>query len=318
MDRLPIRDDNSRVPVPDVYAKGAQMKIVAIMPVRNEAWILGLSARALLRWVDELVILDHCSTDDSRQIEWSLQLDNYGQVSYLLDEDPTWHEMAHRQRLLELARHRGATHIVTIDADEVLSANLLPHARAIVADTPPGTVLQLPWITCRDSIHQQHRTGLWAEQHASAGFADHPLWHWQQRGGYDFHHRHPMGRPLVPWQPVRHSAGGVLHLQYSNRRRLLAKQALYKMTEVIRWPGRDSIAEINKRYDYSVYGAPFKPAGDPVFDLAPVPAEWWEGYADLMQYLHLDAVPWQESECQKLAEQYGRIRFEGLDLFGVV
>src|SRR6185436_15991943 len=126
----------------------AKMKIVAIMPARNEDWVLGLSARALLRWVDKLVILDHCSTDESRQLEWGLAIDyDPEQVSVMFENDPTWEEMRHRQRLLEYARHSEATHIVTIDADEVVSANLVPHMRDIVADIPPGHVLQLPWIT---------------------------------------------------------------------------------------------------------------------------------------------------------------------------
>ncbi len=299
------------------------MKIVAIMPVRNEDWVLGLSARALLRWVDELVILDHCSTDKSRILAAELIL-AYRRgviktpVHLIVDADPIWREMAHRQRLLESARASGATHIVTIDADEVVSANLVPHMRAIVEDMPPGMVLQLPWITCRDSIYNHHISGIWAQQHASAAFVDDPRLHWQQRNGYDFHQRAPMGRPEVPFKPIPHRGGGILHLQYSSRRRLLAKQALYKMTEVIRWPGRDSLAEINKRYDWSVYGGPQKPAsGEPVFDLAPVPSDWWHGYEDLLQYLHVDAEPWQEAEVHRLIGEYGHAKFTGLDLFGV-
>jgi hypothetical protein len=296
------------------------MKIIGLLPARNEDWILGLSARALLRWVDELVILDHCSTDKSRVMEWAIALEHpAGKVTVICDNDPIWYEMAHRQQMLATAREHGATHIVMIDADEVLSANLVPHIRDIIAEIPDPCVLQLPWITCRDSIHQQHASGLWAEQYASAAFKDDPRCHWGQRAGYDFHHRAPMGRPEHPFKPVTHVGGGILHLQYSNPRRLLAKQALYKMTEVIRWPGRDSLAEINKRYDYSVYGGPVRPTnGLPTFDLSPVPGEWWDGYGDLMQHLHLDAEPWQEAECRRLVEEYGREKFAGLDLFEVI
>ncbi len=296
------------------------MKIIGVMPVRNEDWVLGLSARALLRWVDELVILDHCSTDQSRHIEWQISLEHpIGKVAVLIENDPVWHEMAHRQRMLDYARMKDATHIVTIDADEVLSANLVPHIRDIIAEIPEPCVLQLPWITCRDSIHQQHASGLWAEQHASVAFKDDPRCHWMSRAGYDFHQRAPMGRPEIPFKPVTHAGGGILHLQYSNRRRLLAKQALYKMTEVIRWPGRDSLYEINKRYNWSVYGSPSPPLnGVPEFDLAPVPVEWWDGYADLMQYLHLEATPWQENACLTMIAEHGREKFAGLDLFGVV
>ncbi len=299
------------------------MKIVAIMPARNEDWILGLSARALLHWVDDLVILDHASTDGTAEILLDLEAE-CSRVTVLRESDPVWREMSHRQRLLDKARELNATHVVTIDADEVLSANLLPHARAIVEDIPPGSVLQLPWITCRDSIHQQHRTGLWAEQFASAGFVDHPLYHWRPRSGYDFHQRAPMGRPEVPFKPIKHHAGGILHLQYSSRRRLLAKQALYKMTEVIRWPKRDDeklesyLATINGRYNWSVYGTPTSLPTPAVFDLAEVPAEWWSGYVGLMHHLHVDAEPWQEAECQKLWREHGSAKFAGLDLFGVV
>ncbi len=293
------------------------MKIVAIMPARNEDWVLGLSARALLKWVDGLVILDHASTDDTEELIWKIRSE--GQVIHLKEEDPVWKEMAHRQRLLETAREWGATHIVTVDADEVISGNLVPHMRAIVSEIPPGTVLQLPWITCRDSIHQHHRSGLWAEQFASAAFVDSPECNWAARAGYDFHQRAPMGRPERPFKPIKHSGGGILHLQYSSRRRLLAKQALYKMTEVIRWPGRDSIEVINTRYNWSVYGCAQKPKdGTLSFDLVPVSGEWWSGYEDLMRFLHVDAEPWQEAECQKLVREYGNSKFAGLDLFGVV
>ncbi len=295
------------------------MKIVAIMPVRNEGWVLGLSARALLRWVDELVILDHCSNDKTDDIVRDIGKESDKFVVRVFEHNPKWEEMRHRQRLLDTARRCGATHIVTIDADEVVSANLVPHMRDIVGEIPPGHVLQLPWITCRDSIFQQHRSGIWAEQHASAAFVDEPKWYWKSNDGYDFHQRAPLPRPERPFQPITHRGGGILHLQYSSRRRLLAKQALYKMTEVIRWPGRDSLAVINERYNWSVYGAayPLQANHQTVFDLAPVPSDWWHGYEDLLQYLHIDAEPWQEAEVQRLIGEYGHAKFTGLDLFGV-
>jgi len=297
------------------------MKIVAIMPARNEDWVLGLSARALLRWVDELVILDHCSTDGSLGEVMRLTMEFRGRVFWIVEQDPIWEEMRHRQRLLDGARKREATHVVTIDADEVVSANLVPHMRDIVADIPPGHVLQLPWITCRDSIYQQHRPGsgeIWAQQHASAAFVDDPRFHWQQRNGYDFHQRAPMGLPERPFQPVKHVGGGILHLQYSIRRRLLWKQYLYCLTEKLRWPGREPVSEIRKRYAWSVYGAPTRPeSGVPSFDLCEVPAEWWEGYADLMKYLHLDAEPWQRAECLKILRENPGIG-EDLDDFGLL
>ena len=50
----------------------------------------------------------------------------------------------------------------------------------------------------------------------------------------------------------------------------------------------------------------------------PAPADWWAGYEHLMQYLDVDAEPWQEAEVRWLIKEHGPAKFAGLDLFGVV
>src|SRR5215475_6624079 len=106
------------------------MKLVGLMPFRNESWVLGLSARVALQWCDELVMLDHASTDDSRDIAMQVMSETKRAV-ILYEYDTAWHEMRHRQRMLEEARALGATHIAIIDADEVLTANLIRRVRDI-------------------------------------------------------------------------------------------------------------------------------------------------------------------------------------------
>ncbi len=290
------------------------MKLIAIMPCRNESWILGLSARAVLKWADELVILDHCSTDDSVKILFEVSREHPGRVSVITEVDPEWQEMRHRQRLLDAARHFNATHIAIVDADEVLSGNLLPSIRHLISATPGGADFQLPWLCLRGSIHNQHASGVWAEQHVSMAFVDDPVYHWTAREGYDFHHRQPCGPAMRPYRPVRH--GGLMHLQFVSDRRLRAKQALYKCTEVLRWPGREPVRAVDERYNLAVYGAYRK--SDAAHDLAPVPPEWWHWHEDLMQYLDIDAEPWQEREVKRLWAEHGAEKFAGLDLFGVV
>src|SRR5580658_3305586 len=95
------------------------------MPVRNEAWVLGLSARVALMWCDELVILLHACTDATSDIVRGLIQEFSERINPIWDRDPTWDEMAHRQTMLESARWCGATHIAIIDADEVLTGNLI-------------------------------------------------------------------------------------------------------------------------------------------------------------------------------------------------
>jgi len=294
------------------------------MPVRNEDWILGMSARAVLMWADELVILNHASTDDTYNICIQLATEFPGRVQVGAECNPVWSEMAHRQSLLEAARHSGATHIALVDADEVLSGNLLPDIRMLFASTKPGTILQIPWLCLRGSIDRVHTSGPWADyQNVSTGFQDSAGLHWSNgsRGGYDFHHRHPMGGTLIPYTPIYDRKSGLMHLQFVSDRRLRAKQALYKVTEVLRWPGRerDQIQAVNQRYNLAVYGNHIGISGSILgMTVGDAPACWWEPYAHLMQHFHPDAEPWQEFELQKIIAEHGTAKFTGLDLFGVV
>ncbi len=323
------------------------MKLICTMAARNEDWILGLSARAALLWCDHLVILDHASTDNQEAIERAVADEYPGRVTIVFRPDPNWDEMEHRQRMLEVAREKGATHIVYVDADEVLTGNLLPRIRDLVECTGPCAVLQLPWLSMRGSIHRYEQSGPWAKCDVSVAFPDDPRYHWAARQGYHWHQRHPMGLPFVSFKPLRRSEGGLMHLQFVSDRRLRAKQALYKMLEVTRWPGRKPVAEIDALYSVAVYGAPkIDPGNAPGLvqhfgvaraaaiiraareanqqsdepqeqKLGFAPKEWWAPYEPWLEHLHIDAIPWQEAQCQMLWQQHGPAKFQGLDLFGV-
>jgi hypothetical protein len=301
------------------------MKIVAVMPVRNEDWVLGLSARAALMWVDHLVILDHASTDDTPDILLDITEEYPDRVTVLREASPVWEEMKHRQRLLSAARELGATHIALVDADEVLSGNLLPHGSRktiwkIFRELPSACVLQLPWLCLRGSINRVHVSGPWADgQNVSTGFEDVPQLHWtsEGRGGYDFHHRHPMGRQCIPWTPIPDRSAGLMHLQFVSGRRLRAKQALYKITEVLRWPDREPVHVVNQRYNLAVYGNHSGLTVDMDKTLTDALDAWWKPYGHLMQYFHPHAMPWQEKAVLETIETHGPQRFAGLDLFGI-
>jgi glycosyltransferase involved in cell wall biosynthesis len=287
------------------------------MCVRNEAWILGLSLRAVLQWADAVVVLDHASTDETPASIEAVAGEYPGRVIRLYEPGDVWEEMRHRHRMLEAAREAGATHIGIVDADEVLTGNLVPEIRRLFDATGPGAVLQLPWICLRGSILAAHTEGVWANQQASIGFQDSPELHWAARAGYDFHHREPMGARLDPYKPVPGiEYGGLMHLQFASRRRLRAKQALYKITEVLRWPGREPVEVVDQRYNLAVYGAATKQ--ESCGKLEAVPNFFWEGYENLIQHIDVDAKPWQENAVYQAIKDHGRDRFAGLDLFGLV
>jgi len=286
----------------------------AMMPVRNEDWVLGLSAHAVLQWADSLVVLNHASTDGTDQILNQLQDEYRDRLSVLTETDPQWNEMAHRQRMLEWARGKGATHLAIVDADEVLTGNLLPTIRGMVEAAPKGTILQLPWLCLRGSIHRYHTDGTWGQANVSTAFQDEPRCHWTARDGYDFHHRHPCGRPVVNFRPVLHRDAGLMHLQFVSDRRLRAKQLSYCLIEKLRWPNREPVDVVRRRYSVAVYGAE-NPTKQP-HELSRVPAEWWAPYSNLMHYLKPDSEPWQLEECRRILAENPGIE-KGLDDFGL-
>ena len=302
------------------------MNLTALMPVRNEAWVLGYSARVALRWVDNLVILLHACIDGSERIATDLAKEFHPRVTLLHVDGEKWDEMAHRQMMLVAARDLKATHIAIVDADEVLTANLLDGgmreptegARGLpgfeggfCSRTPQGSILQLPGYNLRNGLDRYHSNGIWSCRWFSLAFADNPRLHWRSD---TFHHREPFiagsAELLRPYRPIRHGAGGIMHLWGSNERRLRAKHRAYKITEALRWPNKDR-AEIERMYSWAEKGT--GPHDCPaVWTFDKVPGSW--RYPDLEGYLDLDAVPWQEAWCDRMISEHGRERFAGLSV----
>lgn len=288
------------------------MKLVGLMPVRNEDWILGLSARVALKWCDELVCFMHqCDADDSGGVIDEVSEETSSVVIAQVEWDPTWNEMEHRQRMLTVARQRGATHIAIIDADEVLTANLVPHVRSWVEGTPRGSILQLPLYNLRGGIDRYHVNGVWGNRIVSVAFADMPELHW---GGDMFHSREPHGARLAGFCPIAQGEGGVLHFWGASERRLHEKHRLYRVTERLRWPGKD-VKLIERTYSMAEKGMSWVGDTPGTWVYRGVDPAWYAGYEDLMaKHLHVDAEPWQKAECDRLIAEHGRERFAGLDV----
>lgn len=282
------------------------MKLVAIMPTRNSDWVLGLSLRALLMWVDEVVIGLHACTDGTRDIAEQVVAETKRVRIQVQPDTGHWAEMANRQALLEVARKRGATHIVTVDDDEVLTGDLLPEIRSIVEEMTPGRILTLRWL-CMPTLGTYFTTGIWGDGNfVSVCFPDLPHLHWKARDGYDFHHRHPMGQQFAPLR--RGVSGGLMHLQFTDRRRLCAKQMLYCLTEKLRWPEREPIQNMVRRYSQAINTGGERTAA--------VNPEWWQPYGALLPDLHLGAEPWQLEACKRILRDNPGIG-DGLNDFGL-
>lgn len=299
------------------------MKIVGLLICRNESWVLGLSLRVALKWMDEIVILNHGSTDNTMDIIRKVQDENPCRVhcsSMVLEEH--WNEMEHRQLTLEWGRKVGGTHFAIIDADEVLTSNLLTPGgfrrissiRTWIERLEREQVLDIPMVPCwRSLFHYRNDDSVWSRAMLTLAFRDSPDLFWRKEtDGYCHHARAPYGtdnKPLV--MPVReHGGGGVMHLQFANWRRLKAKHAWYKMTEAIRWPDRMTMLTLDAKYNEAL--------DERRINISKCPDEWWLGYKDIVGHVAHDGVPWQSQECKRLWDLHGPEAFKGLNLWDVI
>lgn len=299
------------------------MRLIGLMPCRNEAWVARLSVRVALQWCDALVIGLHSCTDESAAIVGDISNEHPGRIT-VQEFHGEWNEMVHRERLLQGARGIDATHIAMVDFDEALTANLTGAGRDVgirdyLHGLQPGQMLELPGYNLRGSLDRYHFNGIWGQRWFSCAFKDTPEAHW---AGDKFHSRNPAGVKWQPWRPIKQGEGGILHLWGASERRLRAKHALYKVTERLRWPAKPAV-EIDRMYnlwrskDDELVSYPKQWPND--WEYASTPIAWWD--KDLMlhqpRYVDAEAEPWQEAEVRRLVAEHGKETFNGLDLFGV-
>jgi len=286
------------------------VKLIGLMLVRNEAWILGMTARAALRWCDSLLIfMDRCTDNTDRIVDGLVKDCGADRVSYQHTEQAEhWNEMDIRHQMLVDGRGMGGTHFAMIDADEAVTNNQLDNARAYTAALKPGQVLDFPMICPHrglDKYRDDHT--VWSRSQLSISFCDRPDLAWRARNGYQFHQRCPQGsgdhaNPLANDK----SKGGAFHFQWVSWDRITAKHRWYKMNEVVRWPNRNTPFEVDRIYSQAL--------DEDGLRTRQIPKSWFGDYE--MHFVYPDHQPWHMVECQRMWEQHGPERFHGLNLWG--
>lgn len=284
--------------------------MIALMLVRNEDWAIRATLDAALRWCDGgVLLLDRCTDESPKTAHDMLIVRKKPWLMHVHNDEGPWDEMVLREKTLTLGREKlKGTHFAVIDGDEILTHNNLPIVRAWFENLKAGEALDVPMVPVWDDLgHHRVEDPTWSNSWLTLGFADAPGLTWKAaQDGYQHHNRPPHGLTGRQRRGMR-GAGGVMHLQFANTRRLVAKHVLYRMVDHLRWPGRESVEQLNWKYDQAL-----KPSGG----LAPVPAEWWGDYFQKFIYLEDGEVPYQEEEIKKLLAKHGREAFAGLDLKG--
>ncbi|MDQ5981512.1 MAG: hypothetical protein QG570_261 [Patescibacteria group bacterium] len=262
------------------------MKIIAMLPVKNESWVLQHCLRSL-SFCDEVLAIDDNSDDDTFNI---LQKFNCSIIT--IDTKPRvgWKEFEIRSFLLKEARRREATHILAIDGDEMFSDAFVKDARNIISNLKVGESLALPWVNLVDKYHIHSnptmKPFIMCDDKVST-FKE-TFMHVPRVPSYK------KGATLdLPYS--------VIHFQHLNKARNTYKRVWYMMSELLN--GRRHPIRINATYQYKI----------PKLIEYPVARLTSQDFPDPKN----DRGNWQKDAVYKLSHQHGISFFEPLDIWNI-
>jgi hypothetical protein len=276
------------------------MKVIALLPVRNEAWVLRHALSCLSAFCDVVLVGDQDSDDESRAISRS-----FPKVHLIESREALICEQA-RWLLLDAARgYDGDNLLWCTDADELVSPGAVNAFLATNRDAlVPGTTIETGY------VHPWARI----DRHRVNSYAYGP--HWKavalvddRRVDYDRGERLPLHQPRVPdgaLARLRATDVHVLHLQWLLTRRTQFRQAWYRCREFL--DGGKTAAQINARYAITL--------PDLSLRTAPTPAEWIDGLT--FPDLSVDREPtWQERDVFRWFDERTPRFFEPLEIWHV-
>jgi glycosyltransferase involved in cell wall biosynthesis len=281
------------------------MKIISLMPVKNEAWIIGRTLSALATFCDHIIVADQGSTDGTLQI-----LESFSpQVTIIENPDMTYSNRI-RWILLEEARNfEGDNFILLADADEIPTANIMTvEVLDTVTNLTPGTAIEIPWIQLwRHPLWWRDDDSLWSKRWIYVGFRDDRAVKYESVVNINDH------KPRIPEcrQILRSDNIKLLHYQFVLFDRKRSKECWYRAGEAVAL-GLDKAADIN--YYYRVA------RDERQVHLSPIDPEWVAGWRELgidLEHFEEEPLYWYDVEVLRWFKEKGPAYFAPLDLWDV-
>lgn len=284
------------------------MKIVGVLPVKNDAWFVEKAAKSLSMWADYVMIFDESSTDGSELIYRKLEL--IGNIEIIRNRPKfnfTTPDL--RNYMLNAARKfEGNNLIIEIHADEVMSAEILKSCirNKLTEGLKPGEALMLPWTTLwKTPTSFRNDSSVWANNYCWFGYVDDRN---VQFTGSVFH------GPRAPESFLKNkkvvSGLEVIHYQFVNLANERSKQALYQIFERNHFPERN-VEWVNKRYAVA-----FDERGLSVEQISPEKImPWVDRGIDLLEEYPDTDLNWRDVEVLKNFERYGLNRYKDLNIW---
>ena len=292
------------------------MKIVALLPFKNEEWCLPSYLHNTIKVVDEIIAIDDGSTDNSLKI-----LEDAGAKVYssekLRNFNSGWSEGSIRAELLKLGRESGGTHFVCLDADESFTNNFVEISKKSISELRPGEKIAMQWLALWKSYtHYRHDSTVWSNNWKDFVVADSPELTYNSK-----QHMHLGRTPLGDhesgkshWISYPPNYAAVMHFQFSVYNNFQLKQCWLRCSELIQEPGTEGA--INAKYSITLL--------DQGVGLQEMPKEWYDGVPFPIvdnfdpewnedKFLRKDLLP----GIMKYFDDYGTDYFKGLDIWHI-
>jgi hypothetical protein len=284
------------------------MKIIALVPVRNEAWVLEHSLASWSGFCDVVIVNDQMSTDTTRDIcrrfpkVVLLETTSTGPADTVgrLPQQARW-------RLLDAARNYDGHNLLwCTDADELVPPSL---ARACFAqhagELAPGRAIECRVYNLWKSLTRYRQDlSLYGPRWKAVAFVDDRAVDFPRGNG------RPLHEPRIPVDEdetaFKADSLPILHLQWAIWNRNQMKQAWYRCVELMN--GRLTALELNALYQGTL----------PVWYVhtEPVPEEWLTDVT--LPPASADLEPsWQEQEILAWFDERGVEFFEALEIWHV-
>jgi glycosyltransferase involved in cell wall biosynthesis len=278
------------------------MKVICLLPVRNEAWILESALENFSCFSDHIIVADQMSTDGSREI-----YKKFPKV-IVIDNLESGHSNKVRWTLLDEARKiPGNNLIFCIDADEFIPVSFFEskNFEQMKNNLKPGDVIAFPWIQLWKSTAKYQNSGVWKNVTKKIAFLDDRLMKYNEKFVLNDHtNRIPESTDIS--SAVIQANVPLLHLQFVPWERTQMKQAWYRCSELV--TGGKSARKINHQYASSL---------DTESPLFPVNPKWLVGIVLPNNIENLAPAEWHYTEIKNWFSKYGIKYFEPLQIWHI-